>query len=740
MTTEANDTIERYTISGTGPYAFSWRIFDEDDLTVTALENGDVDPVTLTLNTNYTVAGVNDEDGGSITLIGGAQTTYASFTLDIRSNTPAEQPTSIKNQGVFLPSVHEKAFDRLSRQIQDLARKVKQSFRYPDNVNLDGAMANRSLWLGRYPYVNSIGELEPSLLTNTTLSQSVIGSLLYPQTPAELDAGVTPVNDYIAPYNVLRNNAKGDGTTTDDTAFTAAKTSAGSQPVFVPSVGYSWKLSTFIDANFVSDGTLKFTGAGYVKYKTLQGNSVNDNNVGIAGIINNGPQIVILGDSITEGSGASTLAAGYSYYSARSIMNASDQGYGSDRGFGYHSTVNASDCLSLGEFTTTGSLSATGLTGSRLSLTAGQTITITGKAIDYLDVIYDGAVSSGNIVFALNGATYATVATSGAVLKTTALTRVLDSSGSNYSSLESDTFTITASANLVITTITALKASSGAPLVFVAPQSGTSTADFTAAAKTAEIAFYLNFARSSAEKLLVLALGTNNIYNASKKTTPAQMVTDYAAIIAAVNILCTSVRYVIAIPPRAAEGTWPVQQAGYTHADYVLALEDFARTNNYTLARHDRSALSYGNLYADGLHPNAQGHRIMAKTLCDVIGVNVDAYLKTTADASSYTQTSVPYNSTWRSFTNSSALRVVASKINNTITLSGIAEPNGSASATLGILPTGYRPIGRTCFYTGRSDAGAAVFSIDTSGNIILGAVPATWFSLEGISFTISRP
>lgn len=195
MTVETNDSLERYTISGNGPYAFSFRIFDETDLSVTALESGDLDPVAFTYGVHYSVASVNDEDGGSITLLGTTATTYASHTLDIRSNVPREQPTSIKNQGSFAPQVHETAFDRLSRQIQDLYRQVRQSFRYPDNVDLDAKMEDRSSWASKYLYVNSDGEIEPAAsVGSTALTQSVIGETLYPRTAAEIDAGVTPVN------------------------------------------------------------------------------------------------------------------------------------------------------------------------------------------------------------------------------------------------------------------------------------------------------------------------------------------------------------------------------------------------------------------------------------------------------------------------------------------------------------------------------------------------------------------
>lgn len=197
MTVETNDTYERYVISGVGPYAFSWRIFSDGDLVVTALAPGDVDPVIFT--TEYSVTGVNDIDGGSITLTAGAATTYAGYTLDIRSDTPIEQPTSIKNQGTFLPVVHETAFDRLNRQIQDLARKVKQSFRYPDDVALDAVMQARTSWLERYLYVNASGIIEPAVALANTLTQSIFNAFYiltddHKRTDAEIAASVTPVS------------------------------------------------------------------------------------------------------------------------------------------------------------------------------------------------------------------------------------------------------------------------------------------------------------------------------------------------------------------------------------------------------------------------------------------------------------------------------------------------------------------------------------------------------------------
>lgn len=572
----------------------------------------------------------------------------------------------------------------------------------------------------------------------------------YARTSAEISAGVTPTNFSYPPYDVRRYGAVGNGVTADDGPFTTAHSVSLGEPIFVPSVGYQWNLSTFIDGDFVSDGTLKFTSPGFVKYKTWQGNSVNDNNVAIAGMTLEGPQILILGDSITEGTGAPTIQAGYSWGTARSIMNAANQGFDYDPGFGYHTTVNLQDALTMSEIATTGTVIATGLVNARISLAAGQSITVVNKSISSVDPVYDGAVSTGSLVFARNGVTYATKAVSGSVLNSTFQTPILTSNGgASGLTNENDVITITASGGtIVVTALIAIRQSSGsapygAPLVFVAPQSGTAYADFTSASRIAEIAFYLNFARPGSEKLLVIALGTNNIYNAGVATTPASMITSLASIISQINALCSSMRFAVHIPPRANESLWPVIEAGFTHADYVNALEDYARTNSLTLIRHNMSVLSYAGLYDDGLHPNAQGHRIMAKNVCDVLGIKFNPYLKTAVNDFQFNnQVDIPYNSTWGNFSGATASRLVATKTGNTVVLSGIAQPNGSASTTIAVLPVGFRPVGRTCFYTGRSDivTFAAGLSIDTSGNIVCSVVPTTFFSLEGITFTITRP
>jgi hypothetical protein len=221
MTIEANDTVERYDVNGTGPYAFSFRIFAESDLSVRVINDSTGTPVSLTLDADYTVTGVDDEDGGSIELSADAASDYASgYTLDIRSTTPLTQPTALTNQGPFSPRAIETALDRLARQIQDIQRQVNSSLRLDDSGIEDGELSPRANWLGKVIGISSSGVPEPVAgLSDVTLTRSVIGGLLYPVTDEEADAEVTPTDYAYPPGDVRRYGALLNGVADDTAAF-----------------------------------------------------------------------------------------------------------------------------------------------------------------------------------------------------------------------------------------------------------------------------------------------------------------------------------------------------------------------------------------------------------------------------------------------------------------------------------------------------------------------------------------
>ena len=342
---------------------------------------------------------------------------------------------------------------------------------------------------------------------------------------------------------------------------------------------------------------------------------------GLASSLHKETSFLLLGDSITEGYGLSDYTAGYSYQFMRSLMNASDDGFGQDPGYGYHTIVNMANQLSEPGVTTTGSLVGGGVVGSRLSLSAGQSITITGKEIAFLDFIYDGSSSSGSLVYALNGATVAAKAVSGAGLQSTFPTAL---NAAQTPIAASDTVVVTASGGtVVITGILPYKESwTGKPLMYAVAKSGTAYQDYTSAAALDELAYYLNFARGGKANVIILALGTNNIYNPSKALSPANTVAQITALISGLESrIGMDIYPVISIPPKAT-AVWPVALPGYTYEDYVDAISAYAESRVATLVRNDLSRLSRTHVfYSDGVHPNDIGHNIMAQAFCEAVGI-----------------------------------------------------------------------------------------------------------------------
>lgn len=122
----------------TSVYAYTYRVFDEDDLLVTVQLIADGTETTLTKTTDYTVSGVGEGTGGNITLVSSGQAwldgdgdLLATYQITIRRVLPLTQNTDIRNQGSYFPEAIEDEFDRsrmIDLQQQDeLDRSLKLS-------------------------------------------------------------------------------------------------------------------------------------------------------------------------------------------------------------------------------------------------------------------------------------------------------------------------------------------------------------------------------------------------------------------------------------------------------------------------------------------------------------------------------------------------------------------------------------------------------------------------------------
>lgn len=273
MTVAVNDTIERYVIAGAGPYPYTWRIFNNTDLQVYALSTASPPvPVLLTYLTHYTVAGVNDAGGGSITLLAAAFTPYAGYTLDIRANTPEDQPTSIRNIGRFLPEIHEDAYDYLSRQTQDLRRLVNAKLGAPDNeptlALIIPPVATRA---GKYQAYDPIGLPIASSGTGndsalrTDLAITAAGSDGSRLSGYRRNATGSTARSVGAKLDerisILDFGGNGNGIANNDAAFTSANTEAiasGLFSIYLPAGDY------LVSALPTLDARVRLTGEGRI--------------------------------------------------------------------------------------------------------------------------------------------------------------------------------------------------------------------------------------------------------------------------------------------------------------------------------------------------------------------------------------------------------------------------------------------------------------------------------------------
>ena len=130
-----------------GPYAgngiadtfsYTFRITDKAQVNVYETD-GDGVQTLLTVDTDYTVAGVGEDNGGDITRVAGPlPNNYEWF---IRSNYQETQLTVFESQGPYFPVIHENVADKLTFLIQQLRDTVRRSFRLADNIDNDAAFA-----------------------------------------------------------------------------------------------------------------------------------------------------------------------------------------------------------------------------------------------------------------------------------------------------------------------------------------------------------------------------------------------------------------------------------------------------------------------------------------------------------------------------------------------------------------------------------------------------------------------
>jgi hypothetical protein len=124
---ESTDMRDTYTgDDSTATYDYNFKIYDEDHLLVVVTDT-DGEAHTLTIDTDYTVTGIESSAGGTVVLVDNGQEWISATSfldtdmiLSITRDIPYKQTESFRNQAAYYPEAHEDSLDKIVMQIQKL--------------------------------------------------------------------------------------------------------------------------------------------------------------------------------------------------------------------------------------------------------------------------------------------------------------------------------------------------------------------------------------------------------------------------------------------------------------------------------------------------------------------------------------------------------------------------------------------------------------------------------------------
>lgn len=408
--------------------------------------------------------------------------------------------------------------------------------------------------------------------------------------------------------------------------------------------------------------------------------------------------VLCLGDSNSEGNGQNLGFVGSLMGRfVRSAMNFYDHGVGKDRGFMYESLLNMYREIDNSRgFGSNGTIVSGGVTDSRIRIDDTQYITVTGREIQQVRAYYDPAISSGSMVVTVDGEPAANwVMGASGVTPGSPLTP-----DSGYIAPTSTVKFTATGGSITVTGLQCIrKGGSASPIFHCAPQGSQGFSDFSAPARVAELAKYINADSTTIPRVVVVLLGTNNmIGTVGKQLTPANYIAQLDILVQAYKAALGAtapVSFVIWVPPMPLV-TLPLAP----YSDYVEAIVSYCETDPLlTCIRMDKTILKSAEFYdmvtaPTGIHLNELGHTIAAKTICDYFGVPLDSrwpqwpeVITTVGSPFRLAAITSPWSS---SFTPARSRKTLASSVQLS---GGVQKSAGGGSASFATLRPEHRPV-----------------------------------------------
>ncbi|MBW8127497.1 MULTISPECIES: hypothetical protein [Pseudomonas] len=197
-------------------FPFAFRFFAATDLKV-FWQKPDGTIQLLVLNSNYTVQGVGNDAGGSITTIG---TPLPNGLLVVSRIMVATQLTSFRNQGEFFAEIHEDAFDKLVMLVQQTIDSQGRGLTVPvaDPLGIDLVLPGSVARAGKVLGFDQDGE---PVVSNLSLEQIEQQPALALEAAAQAAASAEAAGD----------SEVAAGTSADESAAAAAAAAASAESV-----------------------------------------------------------------------------------------------------------------------------------------------------------------------------------------------------------------------------------------------------------------------------------------------------------------------------------------------------------------------------------------------------------------------------------------------------------------------------------------------------------------------------
>jgi hypothetical protein len=131
MTVPSENRRNAYTISDIGSYVYTFGIVKPDELVVEIADENDLNRRQLIYETEYTLTGLGDLEGGDVVLDTAVELAHVDWSMVILLDPPITQLIAFNNQDAFDAVKHETAYDLATKQLLSLKEISDRCLKVP---------------------------------------------------------------------------------------------------------------------------------------------------------------------------------------------------------------------------------------------------------------------------------------------------------------------------------------------------------------------------------------------------------------------------------------------------------------------------------------------------------------------------------------------------------------------------------------------------------------------------------